>query len=273
MKVWCLKIFVALLGFGFPQAYAQIPDSLLHNLEKAVSDTEKVHILNRISNAYTFINQDSVLYYSHQALQKARSINYDQGMTDAYMSIALFYCNYRHYNEDSTNFYFQRALDIHRAHEDSAKMALAFLNLGKTYYHNDNYPLAIKYCMEAKEMYEQVNDKVELARVLSWICEIYNYMGNNELAIDHCVQSLRLFDELAMDEGKAELIKTMGSVHYDMKDYPKAETYLLKAAEIAQKNNNSYTVSSAYLGLGEVALKKENFDSALFYFEKDLAID
>ena len=268
-----MKIFVALLGFGFTQAYAQIPDSLLRDLENAVSDIEKVHILNKISNAYTFINQDSVLYYSHQALQKARSINYDQGMTDAYMNIALFYCNYRHYSEDSTNFYFQRALDIHRAHEDSAKMGLAFLNLGETYYHNDNYPLAIKYCMEAKEIYEQANYKAELAEVLSMICEIYNFMGNNELAIDHCVQSLRLFDELAMDEGKAELIKTMGSVHYDMKDYPKAETYLLKAAEIAQNNNNSYTLSSAYLGLGEVALKKENFDSALFYFEKALAID
>ena len=268
-----MKIFVALLGFGFAEAYAQTPDSLLRDLENAVSNIEKVHILSKLSNAYTFINQDSVLYYSHQALRKARSINYDQGMTDAYMSIALFYCDYRHYNWDSTRFYFQRVLDVHRDNEDSAKMALAFLNLGRTYYHNDNYPMAIRYCMEAKEIYEQVNYKVELAGVLSMICEIHNYMGNNELAIDHCVEALRLFDELAIDEGRADLINSMGNVHYDMKDYPKAEMYLLQAAEIAQKNNNSYTLSSAYLGLGEVELKKENYDSALFYFEKALAID
>lgn len=273
MKAWCMKIFMALLGFGFSQAFAQTTDSLLSELETTVSDVEKVHLLNRLSDAYALVNQDSVLYYSHQALDKARSINSDQGMLDAYMNIAFFYCDYRHNNEDSTKYYFQRVLDIHRDANDLGKMALAFLNLGSTYYHNDNYPLAIKYCMEAKQIYEQGNYSNELARALSLICEIYNYMGNNELAIDYCVQSLQIFDDYGIDTGRADLANTMGSVHYDMKDYPKAEVYWLQATEIARKNNNDYPLSSAYLGLGEVALKREKYDSALIFFERALELD
>jgi len=274
MKAWYLKISVMLLLAGMGRVYAQSADSLLQALQQTARGEEQVRILNQLSSAYTFTNQDSVLYYTQKAVEKARSIEYEQGMANAYMNMALFYCDYRHYNWDSTHFYFQRVLDIYRARQDSAKMGEAFFMLSDVYYHNDNYPLALRYAQDAKSIYEQMPHKqTRLAHTLSRICEVYNYMSSNELAIDYCVQALRLFDAIALDSGRADLMNTMGSVHYDMKDYPKAESYLLEAADLSRSADNAYTLSSAFIGLGEVAIAKENYDSALYYFEKALAID
>ncbi len=273
MLARCKNFFVFLFLLESFVAFSQSIDTV------SVIIRGKVDELNGLARKYEESSSDSMLLLSKQALRISYQSQYDQGIADAYMNMANYFVDNHHSNWDSTTFYFQKVLDIHFANQDSLRIGKAFYDLSQTYYINDNYPLALNYATRARETFEKQTKGATqrnleyLANTLSLICEINNYMSNNEIATRNCIEALKLFNELSMERQKAPLLKTMGSVHYDLKDYEKAQEYLQRSVLVSEKYNLPYNLSSAYIGLGEVELALTDYEEALEYFNKALALD
>src|SRR5260221_12120502 len=91
-----ILIFLCFISIGINQAcYAQSKaniDSLLRVLKTAKEDTNKVKVLNDLSNGYCFIGEyDVARKYSAEALQLAEKTDYTFGKVRAYLNTGVPY--------------------------------------------------------------------------------------------------------------------------------------------------------------------------------------
>ncbi len=248
-------------------------DSLLRGLQGAASPEERANYLNGLSYFYERKHPDTAFYYAEQALQAARKASSKTGIAKAYVNLAAYYSQNTRYNYDSLSFYLNQGLAIYQAAQDSSQVAQAYYRLSESCFHSSSYLLASQYGQNASDIFEQLNDQPLLAHTLTLLCEIHNYLGNNALAANRCVKALRLYDELNMEEDKATLYRVLGSVNLDMKIYDDAKQYLLLAIGFAQRHGLNRELSAAYIGMGEVLLQLQNFEGALDYFKKSIALE
>ena len=247
-------------------------DSLTYAFQQAASLESQADILVDLSRYYEPIYADSSLLYAQRALEIAEKASYDDGIAQAYLQIASYYGHYQHYNFDSLDYYFSRSLTIYQSQEDSLQMADAYYYMSGTCNENDNYPLAHSYGENAASLYLALDKEEKRAYALARLCEIENNSGNNALAMKYCTAAQRIFDVVNKESEKAGLFKTMGSINFQLRNYEKAQEFFLLAIGLAQKYDNLETLSNAYVGMGQALRATQEYDDALVYFNRSLAL-
>lgn len=267
MKAY-LSIISCILGVVLPwQTYAAVQEATLPG------SREYVDSLNQQALETELSRPDTSFVLAFRALEQARELNYTEGVGDAYLNIARLYNSNKKYNWDSVQFYLNLAVDLYGGKNDSLKIAEAYFDMCFSCYQYDNYAMAIEYCEQAKRIFQNANQLLNYARVLSLMCEVHNYMGSNELATKLGIESLRILDELEVHDEKARLLQTLGSIHFDLQSFNKAKRYFNQSMELARKHELNATLSSVHISLGEVALERREYDTAMYYFNEALAID
>ena len=247
-------------------------DSLEYALQQATSLENQADILVDLSRYYELIYADTALLYAQQALATSQKASYDNGIAQAYLQIASYYGHFQHYNFDSLDYYFSRSLTIYQSNADSLQMADAYYYMSVTCNENDNYPLAHSYGENAATLYLELGQEEKRAYALAQLCEIENNTGNNALAMKYCTASQRIFDVINKESEKAGLFKTMGSINFQLRNYEKAQEFFLLAIGLAQKYSNLATLSDAYVGMGQALRATQEYDDALNYFNRSLAL-
>ena len=261
-----------LLGLGSPVQKADDPDSLHYALQQAASLEDQADILVSLSRYYEPIYVDTALHFAQQALATSQKASYDQGTAKAYLQMASYYGHFKHYNFDSLDHYLSRSLTLYQSNEDSLQMANAYYYMSGTCYDNDNYPLAHSYGETAATLYLQLGQEEQRGYALARLCQIEHYTGNNALAMKYCTSSQRIFDAIAKEGEKAGLFKTMGNINLDLRNYEKAKDFFLQAIGLAQTYNNIIILSDAYVGMGQALRATQEYNEALNYFNRSLAL-
>ena len=247
-------------------------DSLAYALQQASSLEDQANILIDLSRYYEPIFADTALVFAQRALETSQKASYDDGIAQAYLLIASYYGHFQHYNFDSLDHYFSRSLTIYQSNADSLQMADAYYYMSGTCSENDNYPLAHSYGENAATLYLQLEQEEKRANALALLCEVENNTGNNALAMKYCTASQRIFDAIDKESEKAGLFKTMGSINFQLKNYEKSKEFFLLAIGLAQKYGNTVTLSDAYVGMGQALRATQEYDDALNYFNRSLAL-
>ena len=247
-------------------------DSLTYALQQAASLEAQADILVDLSRYYEPVYIDSALHFAQRALSTAQKASYDHGIAQAYLQIASYYGHFQHYNFDSLDHYLSRSLTIYQSNSDSLQMADAYYYMSGTSYDNNNYPLAHSYGETAMTLYLQLGQEEKRAYAMARLCQIENLAGNNALAMKYCTASQRIFDAINKESEKAGLFKTMGSINLDLPNYEKAKEFFLLAINLAQKYSNLNVLSNAYVGMGQALRATQEYDDALNYFNRSLAL-
>lgn len=120
-------------------------------------------------------------------------------------------------------------------------------------------------------MFESTKDSFRLALCLDNIANIYASTKQFDRSLEYHRKALAITQ--VMDENAyCESLNALGSFFAEIKDYDSSLIYLSKSLDLAEKINNSFIVSVAYLNIGEVMKQTGKYETALGNLKKSVEI-
>lgn len=115
----------------------------------------------------------------------------------------------------------------------------------------------------------EIGNKDLEARVLNNFGRIYRSLGNLASAINSFEASLEINEDLDLEINQTINLTNISNLYYDLGDYDTALEYALKCLPIFEKHDNVARLIDIYHTLGDIYFKKENYEEALWYFQKN----
>jgi len=149
--------------------------------------------------------------------------------------------------------------------------ALAYKNIGLGHYFHSDYAEAARYWESSLEIYEELENEQLIANLQSNLGAIYHSIGENVEAIEYYLKALKFAEKGTDSTRLATLFINIGVVYSEIPaTHDTARNYYFRAIAIGEALGDMAIVGLGTMNMGEVYMDKENFDSALFYFEKSL---
>lgn len=233
---------------------------------------EKNNIDSTIANAYLDMgiahavrsNLDSGLYYFRLGHEKAKAINYLNGMARGYVNIGFILDRQDKKRESVKNY--EESLKIYRQLNYKRGINQCIMNLGSIYFDLKEYKTADLYFKQVLEnVRETPNDQVGLANALFSLGNSNRKIGDPRVALDYFKQSLAIREKLGDINGIGLSNWGIGLVLNNSGKYTEA----LKHFEIALKNNrqtkNVYQEAIVLMSISETYLNLKDYKKAEEY--------
>jgi serine phosphatase RsbU (regulator of sigma subunit)/tetratricopeptide (TPR) repeat protein len=176
-------------------------------------------------------------------------------------------------NPDEAIQYGTEAMNLAEMINYPAGKAMANKNIGLGYYMQGEYTEAFRYWEPAMELYEELGDRQMVANLMSNMGAIYYTSGKNLEAMELWIPALKIAEEISDSTRISTLLMNIGVIYSERPStHDSAINYYFRAIEMGEALGDQHMVGVTTINLGEVYLEKEEFDSALFYFEKALTI-
>ena len=277
-------------------------DSLKSKLKNEKVDTSKISLNLDLSKVYRTINLDSFYHYSKKA-EKLAKLNNNYLLNRTYVSTGLYHV-YKNQG-DSAKYYFDETLKLLDKKEDTLIRAYVYSNYALLYTNSYDVEKKIEYNLKAIKLLEKnhlevcrlyFNQAINYAQaeqdsvakkylhkslknsVLSnnKLVEAYARKGLAHYAIQEneldsasvlLERSRLLSEELNSNELSFEIYSKLGELYDKLEMFDKAESYLLKAKEIAFDFGRVYNQLSINIFLGQHETKRKNYLKAIAYYK------
>lgn len=126
-----------------------------------------------------------------------------------------------------------------------------------------NYAEAMKYALEAKEIFQAINNKRGEAACLNILGAVYNFLGelNKRLACN--IECLALRVEIKDEKAQLGSLNNIGDTYLSLKDYDNALTYFNQCLTFSNIPDNILAIVNS--NIAEVYYYKNNFELAKQY--------
>ena len=226
------------LTFSF-SAFAQQKaiDSLLKILPQLKNDSNKVNVLNRLSNYYIAETKfDDGLNYANQALNLAVKVRFIRGTGLAYHYLG----NVKYYQND-----YQGSIPFYEK------------------------------CLAAYEIWSLTNPKDTIpitfvAAANNDIGFVYDYLSNYPKALQYYLKCLKASESVAYQNGLISAYTNIASIYDYQHEYNKALEFNFKALELNKKMNRQYGVGICYNNIANVYYNLGRYSIALKYHKLGL---
>lgn len=228
MKYFLLICFILITKI----VQANSLDSLMTELYKSKLDTNKVKIYHKLSLEYFKLSKsDSSLKYASLGLNTAILIDWEYGMAENYEMVGFSYFTFGQVYLASENYF--KSLPIRERLKDKYKLGVLYRKIGDCYSYLLETQNALKYYQKALPFLNG-----ESALYQKMVC--YQNMGNNYRrgkeyfkALDMYKLSSPIYQKLQPIKGIADTYEEMGICYGKLKDFKKAEFYLLEAYRLS----------------------------------------
>lgn len=150
-------------------------------------------------------------------------------------------------------------------------LAYALKNIGLGYYFQGNYFETINYWQQSLNIFEATGDKVGVSNLLSNLGAVNNNEGDDTKALELYLESLKVAEEINDSLRIVTALINIGLVYLKKSNtHNKALDYYLKALPLSEKIKNNDAIGTASLNIGEIYFEREDYTTALLYFEKSL---
>lgn len=150
-------------------------------------------------------------------------------------------------------------------------IALSYLWLGRVYYYKDNYDISLNYLDKAKDLFTNLQDNEHLIFTIISIEQNHALLGKNIEAFSDCIQALHLSDSLGITKYKNGLYHNLGNVYLRREQFDIAIKYFNEAILYSEKPNSA-GLANSYCSIGTAYEMMGFLDSALYYQNKALGI-
>ena len=249
-----LLLLICSPAFAQPKAWEAQLDSLLDELPRAKPDTNRVNLLNLITNYYLYINPNEGINYANQSLALARRLTWKKGMTVAYNGLGNSYTNKSDYPQALTAYL--SGLKIAEEIKDKYLISKLTGNIGLVYVNLANYPQAIANYEKALKGAEELGNKGGVVLWLNNIGGVYNQQGEYSKALDYRLKSLKLNEAMGFRGAEKELnFDNVGQSYLNLADFTKALDYLQNGLKLSKASRNKTILVRSYNNLGKLYLK------------------
>ncbi len=261
--------FFFLLMFSI-NLFSQTKIDSLENQLKIVIKTEKIDILNELSQHYCEISPQKTIEYSNQALELSQQYNYKDGEVQALKNIGVG--NYYLSNYDIALEYYFKSLEILKEIEDKEGASIILNNIGIIYWKLSDFEKALEIYNESLKVMEEFENKEGIARAQNNIGLIYMTLQNYDKALGYFVKSLKIMEEVGNKNNIAYCLNNIGIIYWYLEDYDKSLEYYLRSYTINKEIDNKYGIAGSLKNIGGIYLKLEEYDNSIIYLEESLKL-
>jgi len=235
-----------------PENYSQSVEVLKASLKRAMPDTTRINILNKITSNYFYTKPREGIDFGEKALKLATKIHWKKGIAAANDNIGVCQWVLSDFSKAINCFY--KSLFIHQELNDKNGISAAYNNLGLTHLEIKKYNLAFTYFSKAYDINKETDNKVLMVYNLNNIANAHYLQKNYEKALEFYNQAKEL--NLTMNDmnGLAYVYSKIGKIFADQKNYAESLDYLKKALE-SYDNNQSYNIGNTYIEVGSTYYK------------------
>lgn len=191
--------------------------------------------------------------------------------------LAIAYTNignaYKNKNDyDKSLEFYTRAINIYEQLKDTVEMAKVYNNIGIIYYNKSDYNKALDTYIKSLKIFENAGDRKGQADCYNNIGLIYNKKGEYDKSLEFYFKNLKIREEIKDKSGIAASYNNIGNIYYNKDDYNKALEYYLKSLKIKEEIGDKKGLSHLYNNIGLIYTDKENYDTALEYHFRSLKV-
>lgn len=273
-----LSLFLCMLLFSSSCFAQKSPtDSLIKMLKRTENDTAAVNLCNKIADKFKEVNPDSTIFYAKRATSLSIQSDYVFGLANSYINTGNGYIILGNYSDALTSFgkaktQFQKLLDKNPKDKTIKKgLARAFASSGVAHSETSNQYMALENYHQALKLYEEIDEKASISKVLNNMGIIYKAQQNYPKALEYLKKSYQL--QLANgDENRAMTLTNIGVIYFETEQDKSAFEYYSKAEKLFEKQNNKRGFALLNNYLGDYYKRQKNTELANTFYQKSLLL-
>ena len=263
--ILCIKMVIAQ-----KQGTARI-DSLLTELPKAKSDTNKVNLLNDLSYTFSRLNPMQGIKYGNQALELSNKLNWEKGAASAQCNIGSNCLIISDFSKALKCF--QTSLLLSKELNDKSKIARCIYLIGLVHDYQSEFDKALKYYDVALNIYMELGDKKGIATVLMEFGLTYMEKSDFPKSLQYYFVSLKMNEEIDNKDGIVGCLSNIANLYYYQANFPKALEYNFKALKLFKEMNNNMGMASRYNDIGLIYMDMGQNQLSIKYWDEALKIN
>ncbi len=150
----------------------------------------------------------------------------------------------------------------------TAQIARANIALTRLFREQGIFDQAIEHANQAAEYYERHSMARALSETQALMGEVYYLQTRYNFALVHYFNAMDIENTLEKSQGASNVLVSIANTYFQMEQIHRAEKYLVKAIDVATKNNELGALTNAYLLDAEIALLKKEHENAVKSLEK-----
>jgi signal transduction histidine kinase/DNA-binding response OmpR family regulator len=237
--------------------------------------TEKIDVLNLLSNVICRKDIDSSINLATKAIELSEKLKYQKGLADGYLNVGNGYFLLDSLQPTISNYL--KALRIYEDIEPSEEFGNLCMQLALTNYFSGRFEVTLQYFWQAQSIYNKIDDKKGQAMAYNGMGVMKGVLYNQlDSTIYYCNKALLFLDPPFDQNEVAYLYQEIGVTYnkqfYNSKDtsyFTKALSFFFKALELSEIYAD--TKASIYYYLGKVYLNSNTDKSesnGIEYFKK-----
>lgn len=304
--VFCCSALLTATGV---YGQSRLIDSL-NRVLPASTDTQRVHVLNKLSSAYWYLDPLKTIGYARQAVNLAEDLHFDRGLATGYNNVGVGYYQQNRY--DSAIAWYQKALEVHRRTGNFKGEGYVYSNIGLIYWKQGLLTQSVEYYLKSLKIWEKHQLETETAGVFDNLGNVYNeqedydralqnyfkavaiqrkynrppqeqsmtlsnigtaYLGKQQpkVALPYFFESLKLLEDDDI-ESRAVSLSNIGLTYVDLKNYANASAYLGQALQLQEQTGDNDGIVHTLLGLAKTSHAKKDYQTAKQYGSRALSI-
>jgi signal transduction histidine kinase/DNA-binding response OmpR family regulator len=247
----------------------EIPDSLLEKIENDDNDTIRITGLNQVSDFFSQTDFQEALVYAQQALDHSQQIEYSLGVASAYFRLGTL-------NQYLGNYLqaiqcFSSAMSIFEELQNKRGLAICNSSFGWLWSEYEDYEKARTYFKSCLDIMEEIGDDTDRGAVYLNYGAVLDELGIHDSA-RYYYETARKIVERLQDTSLIVASKLdLGYNHKVTGGIEQAESLYYECLLLCRaKGNIIDQLAESYLQIGNIHLIKEEFDSAISYFDSAL---
>ena len=174
--------------------------------------------------------------------------------------------------KDSSLLYNEKAFELANKTNSNEHIAYSSYSLGIFYDNINSYSEAIKYYDDAWLKYEELGDKLILAKISRNIGSCYIKIYKEDKGLEYYLKSLSLFKDIDNKLGIANIYLNIGDLYYNEENYKFAIKNINDALLIYQEEKNNKGIATCYTNIGNAKADSGLHEEGLNLYEKSIAI-
>lgn len=248
----------------------QLPDTISSKINSLNTEKEKISYLLEVSSNTFRSNPDLNWAVLTEAERRVEKTDDELLLMEVKIKKGIYFLYKDEF--DSARGLYNEVLEMAIKKNDSARMAIAYNEIGTTYYNESNDKQALANYIKSYRIFEKLQDTLRLGSITNNMGNVYRYLKEPEKAVDFFRKAIRY--KLLLNDSSilSSTYHNMAISKRELNQPDSALYYFGLAKKIRERNNDQLGLSKSYVSIANIMLESGQLDSAVYYFTKSIDI-
>ncbi|MDG2431092.1 tetratricopeptide repeat-containing sensor histidine kinase [Flavobacterium sp.] len=265
-KILSILLLLIFPYVTFSQQIKALPYDQIKITKAFIKDTLKIDAYIKKAIQLPFSEEKEAKFYYQKALDLAYNLRSQEQIAKVFLEKGLYYRENFNYFESIKSF--NKALPYFENTKESKLLSKLYFFLGQSYFFVYSEDISFKYYLKALNLYKKNQNEIGVAYCYNGIGTIYSNT-NHKVALNYLNKSLALFKKNNYYKGIATCYINIANATEKTEE---SVVLYNKSIAVLKLQNDNYTLAVNYNNLGDSYIHLEEFDRAIAYFQKGLAI-